>query len=265
MKFEPYSLDLPPGGYPDRVGRFARAAEAIGLELSGARKGIRAVAGATAVVIATVLVFLLVLQRPIAARAVAENQGVEWLQALACAVAALVNVRVAWLKWRGGRDAALDIMLAAMLVGLVIGEVDLDKRMLGTKIIATKFFVRQTVPLAHRALAVLIVVGPPIVLAIYALRRRRSLWSAGWEALSQPCGQVLLAGVMLFGAAQILERPLNRVPGLPPNFLEESLELIATTWFLLGSLGRWDTTRVRALALTARPGKCAAPARTGRR
>jgi hypothetical protein len=138
-----------------------------------------------------------------------------------------------------------------MLIGIVIGEVDLDKRVFGVKIIATKFFVGAAVPLADRALAVLIVVGPPRLLGVYALRRRRSLWSAEWGAVSQPRGQVLLAGVVLFGATEILERPLNRFPGLPSHFLEESLELIATMWFLLGSLGRWDAARAASRASAA--------------
>lgn len=172
-------------------------------------------------------------------RLVAEDGPVEWAQAGACALAAVVCAGLAATRHRRGADPSFDAVLAAALIFLMIGEVDLDKRLFGVKVIATRFFVNPSVPHASRVLALTVVVGVPVLIAVYALMRRRALWAAGLEELRHPTGWMLVAGVLLFGLTELLERPLGRVPGVPRYVLEESLELVATLWMLAGVGGRW--------------------------
>ena len=185
---------------------------------------------------------------------VREDGVVEYTQVAVCAVAALGAAMLAVEHGRRGIDPSLDIVLTAMTSVLIIGEVDLDKRLFGVKVIATRFFVNPAYSLSVRAVAVAVVVGVPVALGVYALVRRRALWKASVEELRQPTGRMLLAGVLLFALTEVFERQLGHVPGLPHYFLEEALELVATLCMLAGVAGRWLRARetARALALAAR-------------
>jgi hypothetical protein len=130
------------------------------------------------------------------------------------------------------------LLIVTGLVVIVIGEVDLDKRLFGVKIIATRFFTDSQVFLPYRILAVAVVIGAPLAVGVYALRHWRPLWRSGVDSLRHSWGQVLLAAVLIFAAVEIFERPLGRVSGFPRYFLEESLELITAIWFLLAATGR---------------------------
>lgn len=174
---------------------------------------------------------------PSAAALVVEDGPVEWLQVGLCAAAVVVNVHAAVRSRR--RRPVLDLLVVAALLGIIIGEVDLDKHLFGVKVISTKFMVDVRIPLALRVLGSAVVIGVPAALAVYALKRLRELWAAGIDALRHAHGQVLLAAALLFGVVQLVEGPLSHVPGLPRFFAEETLELIATTWFLIAALGRW--------------------------
>lgn len=168
---------------------------------------------------------------------VVEDGPIEWLQVGLCAAAAVVNIHAAVRSPR--RRSVLDLLVVAALLGIIIGEVDLDKHLFGVKVISTRFMVDARIPLALRVLGSAIVIGVPAALAVYALKRFRDLWSAGVDALRHAHGQVLLAAVLLFGLVQLVEGPLSHVPGLPRFFAEETLELIATAWFLIAAVGRW--------------------------
>jgi hypothetical protein len=168
---------------------------------------------------------------------VVEDGPVEWLQVAFCAAAVVVNVHAAVRSPR--RRSVLDLLVVAALLGIIIGEVDLDKHIFGVKVISTKFMVDVRIPLALRVLGSAVVVGVPAAIAVYALTRLRELWSTGIDALRHAHGQILLAAALLFGLVQLVEGPLSHVPGLPRFFAEETLELIATTWFLIAALGRW--------------------------
>jgi RND family efflux transporter MFP subunit len=136
------------------------------------------------------------------------------------------------------RPVAADVFLAALLFGLVIGEMDLDKRLFGMKLIATKFFVSPSIALGYRVLGFLLVVGPPVALLVYAWRRRAELWSAAMRALREPWGQVFVAGAGVLAFTEIFERQLGYMPGYPRNFLEEGLEVCAAICFFLGLVAR---------------------------
>ena len=171
-----------------------------------------------------------------------EDDVVEWVQAALFALAAISAVASAWATRRSGASPVLEILIAGMLTGLVIGELDLDKMLLGRKIISTRFLVDNRVGFGWRALAALAVGAPPVALAIYALRRRTELISAIRRALGEPWGRALVVGVVIFGLTEVFEKPLGRIPGLPKYFLEETLELIAGIWLSVGTQAHWRAT-----------------------
>ena len=187
---------------------------------------------------------------------VREDGVVESAQVAVCAIAALGTAMLAVEGGRRGADPSLDIVLTAMTSVLIIGEVDLDKRLFAVKVIATRFFVNPAYSRSVRALAVAVIVGIPVVLGIYVLVRRRALWTACIEELRHPTGRMLLGSVLLFAVTEVFERALGHVPGLPRYFVEEVLELVATLCLLAGVAGRWLRVRetARALALAAPPG-----------
>ncbi len=167
-----------------------------------------------------------------------ENGVVEWVQVLLEAPAALLIGRHLVQNAADGRFSPLDVLTVAALIGLIIGEIDLDRRLFGTKVIATRFFVNERVALQWRLLAVLVVVGVPAALGVYALRRVRILWQEGWAAVAQPWGRVLAASAAVLVFTQIFERQLGHVPGVPRHFLEELLELVAAIGFFVAAAAR---------------------------
>ncbi|HEU5322770.1 MAG TPA: hypothetical protein VFX28_18330 [Methylomirabilota bacterium] len=173
-----------------------------------------------------------------AARLAAEDGLVEWTQVALTTVATSLAARAAWEQRRAARPAALETVTAALRAGIVIGEVDLDRRLLGVKVIATRFFLNPLVAPGWRALAVLVVVGVPVALAAYALWRRAEIVEALCGLRHQPWGQVLVAGGAVFGLTEALERVLGRARFLPPNLAEESLELVAAICFVVALAAR---------------------------
>jgi hypothetical protein len=174
----------------------------------------------------------------LAARISTEDHLLEWTQVALLAWAGWLTVRAGWRLARGGRPVVLDVLLGAGFAVLLIGELDLDRRVTGMKVLATRFFVNPQVPLAYRLVAGAILVGVPLGLAVYALCRRAELRAAARRLLREPWGQVVLAGIVLFGLTEVFERPLGRVPGLPRLVLEETLELAAAICFAVGLAAR---------------------------
>jgi hypothetical protein len=176
---------------------------------------------------------------PLAARLTVENGVVEWIQVLLDAGAALLFGRDLVRNAREtGRMSPLDLAIVACLTGLIIGEVDLDRIVFGTKIIATRFFVNARVALVWRLLAMLVVVGVPVAIGLFVLVRFRACWLEGWAAVGEPWGRVLAVSLAFCVVTEVFERELGHVPGVPHLFLEELLELVAAIGFFVAALAR---------------------------
>jgi len=198
-----------------------------------------------------VLAVILAIDRDLADRLTREDAVVEWLQAAMFAVAAAFAVRTAVARSRVGASPVFEVLIVAMLLGLIIGEVDLDRLIVGRKIISTRFLVDARVWLGWRVLALLVMTLPPLLLAVYALRRWREVLDALGRWMAESSGRVFIAGVMIFGLTEVFEKPLGRVPGLPRYMLEEVLELIASICFGVALCAQWRLRRVEEKARRA--------------
>jgi len=197
------------------------------------------VAAALALITVAVLSVIALVDPPLAARLTVENGAIEWLQVLLDAGAALLFGRDLVCNAREtGRVSPLELTIVACLIGLIIGEIDLDRLLFGTKVIATRFFVNSKVAIHWRLLAMLIVVGVPAAIAIFVVARFRAFWHEGWTAVAQPWGRVLAASVALSVVTEIFEKQLGHVPGVPQFFLEELFELVAAIGFIVAAAAR---------------------------
>ena len=84
---------------------------------------------------------------------------------------------------------------------------------------------------------------PPVLLGVYALRRRRELRSAISCAMRDAPGRVFMVGVVIFGFTELLEKPFGRIGQLPRYVIEEGLELVSAICFFVGGYGRWRLFR----------------------
>lgn len=180
----------------------------------------------------------------VADRLTLENGVVEWLQVILDAGAALLFGRDLVRNARTtGRLSPLDLAIVSCLIGLILGEVDLDKVLFGTKVISTRFLVSGKVAIQWRLLAALVVVGVPVAIGVFVLARFRVFWREGWAAVAQPWGRVLAASVAVAVLTEIFEKQLGHVPGVPKFFLEELFELVAAIGFLVAAVGRRAVSR----------------------
>jgi hypothetical protein len=203
--------------------------------------------------VAIILTGALVVDPHLTERLAREDDVIESLQTAMFVLALGLALRSAWQTWRTGESPVFEVLIAAMLASLIIGEVDLDRVLVGQKIISTRFLIDPDVWVGWRALAALALVGPALALAVYALRRRVELLSAVRQAIVEPAGRVFLAGVLIFGLTEVFERQLGRVPGVPRYFLEETLELIAAVCFGVALYARLAGRQRHGKPTSARP------------
>jgi hypothetical protein len=202
------------------------------------RLGCRATA-ATFCVLALLLLSAIAVSSPrLAESLMAEGAVVEWLQVVMMGAAGALAARHGGAAMRAGEPAALEVAIVTTMVLIIVGELDLDRVLAGTKIISTRFFVDPKYPLALRALAVLVVVGVPVAVGLWLLTRWRQLTEAARAALREPWGQTAAFGLALYILTQVFERPIDHLPGQPPHFFEESLEFISAVGILGGLVAR---------------------------
>jgi len=185
-----------------------------------------------------VLLVATLLDPVFAARLVDEGSAVELLQVAFAAAAGVMAFRQGRAARRAGEPATLEVAIVASMAALCIGELDLDRMIFGTKIISTRFFVSPRYPLVLRALAVAIVVGAPLAVGVWCLRRLGYLWAGAMAGVRQPWGQVAALGAALSLAVEVVEKPLGRIEWLPPHFAEEVLECVAALCIFVGLAAR---------------------------
>src|SRR3954471_12843093 len=80
-----------------------------------------------------VLLVTLAVDWPLADRLTREDGAVEWLQAILFVVAGVFALRTVRDRWLAGASPVAEVLVAAMMAGLIIGEVDLDRLLFGRK------------------------------------------------------------------------------------------------------------------------------------
>jgi hypothetical protein len=168
----------------------------------------------------------------------AEGAVVEWLQVALMSGAAVLAAHHGWFALPSERPAVLDVAIVSSMTMAIIGEVDLDRALFGTKLIATQFFVNPGYPLSVRLLTVLIVVGVPAAVGLWLLLHWRALLRVSLVALREPWGQVAAAGAALYILIQVFERPIGHIPWQPRDFIEETLELASAICIFVGVFAR---------------------------
>lgn len=198
----------------------------------------RAAAAILSLLVVVALLAVAAHDPPLAAHLVGEGGLVEWLQVVLSIGAGALAVRQGRAARRAGRPATLEVAIVAAMAMLCIGEVDLDRMIFGTKVIATRFFVNPEYPLSARALAVVVIVGVPAAVGIWLLIHVRHLWRAVSDGRRRPWGQAAASGMALFVVVELVEKPLNHLSWLPPYFAEETLELVSALGIFVGLVAR---------------------------
>src|SRR5919204_6538929 len=94
--------------------------------------GVEALAAALALGAVAVLSLILFVNPPLAHWLTIEDGVVEWLQVSLDAAAVALIGRHLVRDGAEGRRSPLDVLIVAILIGLIIGELDVDRRLLGT-------------------------------------------------------------------------------------------------------------------------------------
>jgi hypothetical protein len=175
---------------------------------------------------------------PLAVALMAEDSAVEWLQVALMAGTGALAVRQGVSAFRAGQPITLEVMIATTMLMGCLGEIDLDRKLFGIKVVATRFFVNQKYSLVLRALAVLVIVGAPAAVAAWLLRRWRQLLRASLDALREPWGQTAAVGAAVYVITQIFEGPIDRIPWQQHHLIEELLELLAAICMCVGLAAR---------------------------
>ena len=179
-----------------------------------------------------------ILNTPLAVALVAEHSLVESLQVAFLAAGGLLIGRYAWSAARAGRPVVLEVAMITAIAMACISEIDLDRVLFGTKVIAKRFFLGARYPLGLRALAFLVIVGIPAGVAVWVLTRWRTFRDQLLGALREPWGQTVVFGFVLYALAQTLERPIDKISWNPHHLLEEALELIAALCMFIALAAR---------------------------
>ena len=92
-----------------------------------------------------------------------------------------------------------------------------------------------------------IIIRTAVSLTLLAFLFWRIDLHAAAEAFREASYLYVLPALVLFGLAQVLERPLARIHGVPRYMIEEALELIAAGWLCIALFARARVAGVRSL------------------
>jgi hypothetical protein len=191
------------------------------------------VAAALAAGVLILLAAIVMLDFELAEWLAAEGHALEITQAALFLVSGFLSGARGIRRARQGHAPAPELLLTFVFGVLLFGELDLDRRLFGIRVVHTRFFANATVWLPYRVLAALVIVGSYAVVGTYCARHRREIARLRHQLTRRPWGHLLIAGAGLFGLVQILEHPLGRIPSMPRFYVEESLELVAAVYLLI--------------------------------
>lgn len=185
----------------------------------------------------------LIQSRAFAAWFVVENGPVETIQALLLATVLVLIARRARRLFAVGASAVSEVVLFYGFTVLLAGELEVWHAVFGRTLTMHRVL-RMTLTKSTLAMAALgLIVALSAAVAVYALRHLRELVRWGLAALRTGWGRVLVTGLLIFACTELFERRLNWIMPtvFPKTYLEEGLELLANTFFVLAL---WERERV---------------------
>jgi hypothetical protein len=181
------------------------------------------------------LAFALMHSRAFAAWFVIENGPVETVQGLLLATVLLLITRRALRLAAVGASAVSEVVLFYGFIVLLAGELEAWSAVFGRTLTTRHVLAMPRTKFSVAMVALALIVALSAAVAIYTLRHLRELVRWGLAALGTGWGRVLVVGVLIFVGTELFERRLDWIlpTVFPRTYLEEGLELLANTFFVL--------------------------------
>ncbi|HKZ05853.1 MAG TPA: hypothetical protein VJU81_10325 [Methylomirabilota bacterium] len=170
-----------------------------------------------------------------ATRVVVENGPVEVVQGLLLATVMVLVARRAARLVALGRSAASEVVLFFGFSILLAGELEAWQVVFG-RTLTTRHVLRMSpIKFGFAMVTLALIVTLMVAVVVYTLRHFRELLAWALAALRSDWGWVLLTGLLIFACTELFERKLNSIQRaiFPKTFLEEGLELLANSFFVL--------------------------------
>jgi len=192
----------------------------------------------------------LIQSRAFAAWFVVENGPVEVLQGLLLATVLVLIARRARRLVAVGASAVSEVVLFYGFTVLLAGELEAWAAVFGRTLTTRHVLAMSRTKFGFAMAALALIVALSAAMAVYTLRHLRELVRWGLAALRTGWGRVLVGGLLIFAGTELFEPRLHLImPAVfPRTYLEEGLELLANTFFVLAL---WERERVEPLP--ARP------------
>jgi hypothetical protein len=173
--------------------------------------------------------------RAFAAWFVVENGPVEAVQGLLLAVGLALIARRAERLAALGRSTVPEVVLVYGLTVLLAGELEAWSFFFGRALTTHRVLAMSRTRFACAMVAMGLIVAISLAVAIHVLRHLQEFLGWGMAALGTGWGRVLVLGLLIFAITEMFERRLNWIlpTVFPKTFLEEGLELLANTFFVL--------------------------------
>lgn len=181
---------------------------------------------------------------------VVENGPVEAVQGLLLATVLVLIARRARRLVAVGASAVSEVVLFYGFAVLLAGELEAWAAVFGRTLTTRHVLAMSRTKFGFAMAALALIVALSAAMAVYTLRHLRELVRWGLAALRTGWGRVLVGGLLIFAGTELFEQRLHLImPAVfPRTYLEEGLELLANTFFVLAL---WERERVEPLP--ARP------------
>lgn len=186
-------------------------------------------------IIAALLAWTVARGRDVAAAFVAENGPVEAVQGLLLALVLVLVARRSVRLAAVGRSVVSEVVLFYGFTVLLAGELEAWSMFFGRTLTTRHVLAMSRFRFACALVAMGLILAVSAAVAVHVLRHLREFFRWGLAALTTGWGRVLVLGLLIFASTELFERRLNWIlPSVfPKTFLEESLELVANTFFVL--------------------------------